>query len=186
MSRAGVVAGVGVKQQQCRPHRCAVAQPTEPGHARHGYLCRSEILHPSGRALVSARTETPQPPASLSLTWASTPPRRERFLPAGPRASADSAVAFKRRAEVRRGWRRMPTVVCAEASYRAARDQRTHSCRRRVVSPSCALRPAAARADRQRDRRLADRMSCSVGARALGASALGPRRRRRVCAAGRG
>ena len=138
------------------------------------------------RALLSARTETPRPHARLSLTWASARPRRERFLPAGPRAPADSALAFKRRAEVRRGWRRMPTLVCAEASYRAARDQPTHSCRRRVVSLSCALRPAAARADRQRDRRLADRMPCSVGARTLGASALGSRRRRRLCAAGRG
>jgi len=32
----------------------AGAQPTEPSHARRGYLCRSAILHPSGWALVSA------------------------------------------------------------------------------------------------------------------------------------
>ena len=32
----------------------AAAQPTEPSHARRGYLCRSAILHPSGRALVPA------------------------------------------------------------------------------------------------------------------------------------
>ncbi len=73
-------------------------------------------LHPVPPALLPARTETPRPHARLSLTWASAQPRRERFLPAGPRAPADSAVAFERRAEVRRGWRLMPTLVCAEAS----------------------------------------------------------------------
>ena len=48
-------AAPGVKQQQCGPRQqSAAARPTEPSQARRGYLCRSAILHPSGRALVSA------------------------------------------------------------------------------------------------------------------------------------
>ena len=54
----------GVKQQQCGPRQqSAAARPTEPSHARRGYLCRSAILHPSGRALVSATSASPTSPA---------------------------------------------------------------------------------------------------------------------------
>ena len=55
-SSYALTAGIGVKQQLCGPRQqSAAARPTEPSHARRGYLCRSAILHPSGRALVSAR-----------------------------------------------------------------------------------------------------------------------------------
>ena len=109
-------AALGVKRQRARRSRSSLCCPGVPRPVMTRLPMQTASLHPVPPALQSARTETPRPHVPLSLTWASAPLRRERFLRAGPRAPAGSAVAFKPRAEVRRGWRRMSTLVCAEAS----------------------------------------------------------------------